>query len=405
MYLAHFGLDRRPFENVPNADFFFESGQYARTLAFMRESVALGRGLMVISGPIGAGKTTLTHMLVSDLGPQDVRAWLLMPPAESMELFAYVARETGGALSSGAGSAALLHAVRERCADLRAKGRKALLLIDEAHLATPDFLEGVRILCNLEDATGKLLQIFLVGQEELPGLLEAPDRVALAQRVAAWLKLAPMTPEQVAGYVTHRITAAGGPPDLFTPQALEMTAEAAHGTPRVVNNLCDRALSHAAGRAGRRVKPQDLHEAARDLGLGQSTRAYLSRNGSPEVFTRSTSRVWSVPAQPCVVVTPPVDAPLAASTGAPAAAAHTRAPAASAEPVETAASAEPAPRPGPPTEASLRPLLLQDRQRQPAVTGFLFALVMLLLSALYYHSLRGDWPWPGDILSALARMF
>lgn len=335
MYLGHFGLNSLPFENIPDSSFFYRKGQYETSLEALREAVSLGRGLVVVSGPIGAGKTTLGHMLVSRRNDRDVVVSLPMPPSTGLELYAYLAQELDCPQQEG--SLPLLREIRRACIRLMGQGRHCLLVVDEAHLATPSSLEAVRILSNLEHDAKKLLQIILLGQDQLDAILAAPEMTALTQRIAARLALKALAPHVAAAYIQHRLAVSGATHTIFTPDALAMAAEASEGIPRVINNLSHRALSNACRRDAVEVDVTDVHLAAKECGLGWRTRAFFLRNkvkdGSsrqapppvdkpahqtmpspavPDSITRSPeSKIPSPPSSRHVdVAFPPPDAPL-----------------------------------------------------------------------------------------------
>ena len=310
MYTMHFGLDALPFENVPDPKFFFESGDYRRVLQRMRGYFAAGKGLMAVAGPIGSGKTTLSQKLMADL-PETARlVWLAEPPSDAAGLLSFIAKELG------------LERVPEEkvfaMGDIRARllkgcdseDSRCLVIIDEAHLASDDTLEGIRLLNNLELGSRKLLQILLLGQQEMVDKFARPELEAFRQRIAATEVIGKMHPPKLRQYVLHRLRVAGASGNIFSETALEMVAISTGGIPRVTNSLCDRSLRVAWEMDKPLVDAPEVHQAALELGLGRRTLPYILSQRSEQkkedekelVFSRANqapdflekSRIFSV---------------------------------------------------------------------------------------------------------------
>jgi general secretion pathway protein A len=282
MYTTHFGFDTLPFENVPDPKFFFESGDYHRVLQRMRGYFAAGKGLMAVAGPIGSGKTTLSQKLMADLPETAQLVWLAEPPSDAAGLLSFIARELG------------LEQVSEEkvfaMGDIRSrllKGRdggisRCLVIIDEAHLASDDTLEGIRLLNNLEVGSQKLLQILLLGQQEMVDKLARPELEAFRQRIAAMEIIGKMHPPKLRQYILHRLKVAGASDRIFTETALEMVSISTGGIPRVTNSLCDRALRIAWEMDKPGVDAPEVHQAAIELGLGRLTLPYVLKQRSEQ---------------------------------------------------------------------------------------------------------------------------
>lgn len=278
MYTAHFGLRLLPFENVPDPAFFFNEGEYQRVLGRLCSAVAAGRGLMVVAGPIGSGKTTLSQKLMADLPGETVHVWCAEPPGTDQELFGMLL-ERLGATFAWQSRVLALGVLRDRLLKLRAAGGRCLLVVDESHTFTDGGLEAVRLLNNLEQGPDKLIQVLLLGQDELTALLTTPGREAFRQRIANLELLGRMTPPQVREYVRHRLRVAGGAPDLFPDVVLDAVAEAAGGTPRLTNSLCDRMLMRACEQGKPAVDAKDLLHAAEEIGVYRRAFHFLVARG------------------------------------------------------------------------------------------------------------------------------
>ncbi len=277
MYVEHFGLQSLPFENSPDPEFFFDQGNHSKVLNLMTDFVAAGRGLMVVSGPIGAGKTTLSQVLVRQLPANTHLVWLVEPPVSAKDLVMFLAQE----LRVDYENETRIFIIRDlvnKLIQLKERNDRILLIVDEAHRMGPEVLEGVRILNNFERGAVKLLQIILIGQEELLDDLERPEMRPLKQRVANIINLGHMTPERCREYVTHRLQTAGGDGSIFTELALDMVAHATGGLPRVTNTLCNNAMRSAYQHGRTEVGYQDVHRAAEEMGMGRQTLQFLINN-------------------------------------------------------------------------------------------------------------------------------
>lgn len=286
MYAKHFGLNKLPFENVPDPVFFFDEGDHARVRYRIEESLKAGRGLSVVSGHIGSGKTTISQMIKADF-PSDIQLiWMAEPPANSMDLFLFIAQELGLNPASSE-KTFVMRDIREALMKLNAKGNKCLVIIDEAHLISDDTINGIRLLNNLEEGSTKLIQILLLGQEELMEIINRPELEPFRQRIATMEMLGKMNTEGIRKYISHRLHVAGGEPTLFSDTGWEAIALAfgSGSTPRVINSLCDRALTVAFERKKTVVDVDDVYEAAQAMGLQKEIFFYkvsLKKGGKKE---------------------------------------------------------------------------------------------------------------------------
>ncbi len=270
MYTKHFGLKMLPFENVPDPVFFFDEGDHARIHNRIKDSFRAGRGLMVVTGPIGSGKTTLSQMLISEFFNNIKLIWLAEPPENSLDLFLFIAQELSLKPTTSE-RVFILRDLKNVLLMIKSEGSKCLVIIDEAHLITDDTLHGIRLLNNLEEGSAKLIQILLLGQEELITIINRPEAEAFKQRIGTMEIMGKMNADRIRAYVLHRLQVAGGASSIFADtgwQALFL-AFGSGCTPRVINSLCDRSLNVAFERGKSLVDVDDVYEAAQGMGLGK----------------------------------------------------------------------------------------------------------------------------------------
>ncbi len=274
MYLTYWGMERRPFENDHDPTFFVPDEAGALALAKLRYVALEERGLALLSGPAGCGKTMIARMLLSELdGAGWQTATLDMPYAGSAELLALAAHRLGA--PAGADSA-VLDRLATHLTALRGRGRRAVMLVEDAHAMepVPGFL-ALRSLLHLEAGGEPLLQVILAGQAELSARLRAVP--ALEQQVALRVRLGPMALEETKRYILYRLKIAGCTRGIFTRQAGALVHELSGGIPRNVNRLCELALVTGYGLGEEKVGPEIVEMAGRELGLDGE-----SEPGDPE---------------------------------------------------------------------------------------------------------------------------
>jgi|CXWL01.1.fsa_nt_gi general secretion pathway protein A len=268
MYAQHFNLNLLPFENVPDPLFFYDQGDHARIRKQISGSLQSGRGLIVVTGPIGSGKTTLSQMIKSDF-PEDIQViWMAEPPANSSDLYLFLAQELGLQPTSSE-KTFVMRDIRNALLKINSEEKKCLVIMDESHLMSDDVINGIRLLNNLEEGSTKLIQLLLLGQEELMEKINKPEMAPFKQRIAALETLGKMNVDRVLKYITHRIQVAGGAPNLISDTGWEALSIAfsSGGTPRTINSLCDRSFNVAYERDKPLVDAQDIYEATQRMGL------------------------------------------------------------------------------------------------------------------------------------------
>lgn len=314
MYTAHFGLRLLPFENVPDPAFFFNEGEYQRILQRLTSAVGSGRGLMVVAGPVGSGKTTLSQRIMAELPGSTAHLWLAEPPGTDRELLQMILQRLGTG-SAWESRVLALGVLRDRLLELHAAGRRFLVVVDESHKCSDEALESIRLLNNLEQGATKLIQILMLGQEELTEMLTRAGREPFRQRIANFEVLGRMTSSQVRDYVLHRLRVAGGEPGIFPALMLDAVAAACGGIPRLVNSVCDRALLHAFESGRGAVASADLLHAAEEAGVHRKALHFLVGRERDAAAPPPSTSLPSERAAPAGTPPRPLLAPLAILAG------------------------------------------------------------------------------------------
>lgn len=267
MYEAFYGFRDSPFRLTPDPEYLFLSTGHQEALGHLLFGVSEGNGVVVITGEIGTGKTTLLRTLVRTLDPQKTTvAYIFNPALSALELLQTINADLG-LLATSSSKKELIDELNHFLLQQQAAGRRVVVIIDEAQDLAPSVLEQLRLLSNLETEREKLVHIVLVGQPELRRLLGRPELAQLDQRVTLRWHLGPMTAEETAGYVRHRIRIAadGREPVRFTPAALRQLYRCSRGIPRVINVLCHRALLIGYTREERTIGPAIIRQAVREV--------------------------------------------------------------------------------------------------------------------------------------------
>jgi general secretion pathway protein A len=267
MYLEHYGLVRLPFEMTPDPSFLYLGETHQEGLATLVYGVRAGKGFMLLTGEVGTGKTTLLHSLLSQLDPNTASAFVFYPKLEPLDFFRIVFEEYGIETRCRTKGEYLL-AFNSFLIERLRRDQRTLLIVDEAQNLSPEMLEEIRLLSNLETATSKLLQIMLVGQPELERMLERPQLRQLRQRIVLRFRLRPFDADETAAYVEERLRLAGYTGKaIFRRDALRRIFEVSAGVPRTVNILCDGALLLGYSRDLYVLDARAIEEVGRDLAL------------------------------------------------------------------------------------------------------------------------------------------
>jgi general secretion pathway protein A len=267
MYTSFFGLAEPPFAITPDPRYLFLSDRHAEALAHLLYGVTHSGGFVQLTGEVGTGKTTVVRSLLAQVPDNADVALILNPRVSPLELVQGICDELRLPVTEPARNSIkqLVDVLNDYLLARHALGRRVVVIIDEAQQLSPEVLEQVRLLTNLETATTKLLQVILIGQPELRELLARTDLRQLAQRVTGRYHLEPLTREETVAYVRHRLKVAGAISPLFSPAALHEVHRLARGTPRLINVLCDRALLAAYTQEENRVTPALVRVAASEV--------------------------------------------------------------------------------------------------------------------------------------------
>jgi general secretion pathway protein A len=274
MYTSFFGLNEKPFSITPDPRYLYMSERHGEALAHLVYGVTESGGFMQLTGEVGTGKTTLVRTLLQNRMPENAEvAVVLNPQLSALEFLQTICEELGAETPTEQNSSkALIDSLNHYLLMAHADGRRTILVVDEAQNLARDVLEQVRLLTNLETSKQKLLQIILIGQPELRDLLDRTDLRQLAQRITGRYHLEPLSRDETAEYIEHRLRVAGALGEIFDGAAKRQVFRISQGVPRLVNVICDRALLGAYAQESRRVTRKLIRRAAAEI----SGKAYLS---------------------------------------------------------------------------------------------------------------------------------
>jgi general secretion pathway protein A len=274
MYTTFYNLREEPFRLTSDPRFFHLAEPHAAALATLVEAVMRRKGFVLMTGPIGTGKTTVVHTALQILSERaaanhPISSAFILNPTLSREEFLEMILTEFEIPCTGTSKPARLSALQRMLLETQRKGGTSLLLVDEAHLLTPELLEEIRLLSNADTYQEKLLQIVLCGQPELLGILRRPEMRALSQRVASSCSLRALNLAEVRAYVAERLHSAGfrGTTTLFPTQVLEEIVRLTEGVPRLINLLCDACLTNGYKAQKPAVDLATVKESASELGL------------------------------------------------------------------------------------------------------------------------------------------
>ena len=268
IYQQYFALNCEPFSIVPDPGFLYPSSQHRQAVAHLKYGLDREGGFVLLTGEVGTGKTTLTRTLLKRL-PAHVRvAYVLNSTLEVTDVLASICQELSIALPKSSKTSLSKNCIDALNSDLiaaHAEGKKTLVVIEEAQNLSPEVLEILRLLSNLETATHKLLHILLVGQPELLETLAQKDQRQLNQRVVARFHLLPLAKTDVANYVNHRLHHAGANRAIFENAAMSALFKLTKGVPRLINLICHHALLAAYATGAKTVSAKLVKKAAKEI--------------------------------------------------------------------------------------------------------------------------------------------
>ncbi|MEK6727520.1 MAG: AAA family ATPase [Candidatus Omnitrophota bacterium] len=242
MYCQYYGLKERPFNVTSDPAFFFLSRKHKEALSHLLYGVSQRKGIIVLTGEIGTGKTTLCRFFLNQLVKNVKTAFILNPHFSETQLLEAIVKDFGITTKNNT-RLGLVWDLNKFLLNESETGNNVILIIDEAQNLKPGQLEQVRLLSNLETEKEKLLQVVLAGQPELNRRLNLYDLRQLRQRIMVRYHISPLEKDEIRDYVYHRLNVAGATGDIeFTEGAIEVIANFSSGTPRLINMICDRAL-------------------------------------------------------------------------------------------------------------------------------------------------------------------
>ena len=267
MYTQYFQLKQSPFSIAPDPRYLFMSERHREALAHLLYGVGSGGGFVLLTGEIGAGKTTVCRCFMEQIPENCQLAYIFNPKLSVEELLLSICEEFRIAPPTGAASVkSYVDAINVHLLASHAQGKNNVLIIDEAQNLSAAVLEQLRLLTNLETSERKLLQIILIGQPELRAMLARPELEQLAQRVIARYHLGSLSEPETASYIHHRLAVAGSTARTpFGPRLMAQIHKLSHGVPRRINLLCDRALLGAYVENQPQVTRQILRRAAAEV--------------------------------------------------------------------------------------------------------------------------------------------
>ena len=276
MYTAFFGLQQEPFSIAPDPYFLYMSDKHREALQLLGYGLTRGASFVLLTGEIGAGKTTVWRRFLEELPSNYDVASVVNPKLDTNALLARVFEDLNVELPADGKAVDLIDALHGHLLLAHAQGRRTLIVIDEAQALSNEVLEQLRLLTNL-DSSGRKLKVMLIGQPELRQMLQQPQLEPLAQRVVARYHLPALSESETAGYIAHRLAVAGlRGPVPFDGESLALIHQLCHGVPRRINVICDRAMSNAQAAGSRRVDRHAVERAVEQVYGAKSAPAPVS---------------------------------------------------------------------------------------------------------------------------------
>jgi len=265
LYTEFYGLKKLPFSITPDPEFVYMSTSHHEALAQMLYGIQERKSLMVVTGEVGVGKTTMIYTLLSQTDPQAKIAILFDTNVDSTSIYRYIFSDFG-VMEKGADRAENVLILRRYLEQRLTAGKKSILIIDESHNMSEEIFNEVVFLTNLETRTNKLLQIILVGQPELKLVLNSQKFRQLKQRINLRTEIKPLNNKETRAYIYHRLTQAEAEnPNLFADDALDLIYRYSRGIPRLINTICDNALLLGMARKRKIIGEDFIRETYEDM--------------------------------------------------------------------------------------------------------------------------------------------
>lgn len=258
MYQAHFGFEQSPFSLTPNTDLFYGLAPHFEAIQTVLSALDMGEGVIKITGEVGTGKTMVCRMLINHLGDNTALIYLPNPVLSGDDLRYAVAKELGLNIPN---KAMLVDGIQHRLIELNRSGKRVVAILDEAQALSDEALETLRLFGNLETELTKLLQIVLLGQPELETRLNAHHLRQFRQRISFSSCLRTLNLEETVAYIDNRINKSGGSSSIFSLNHKKAIWRSSRGVPRLINQLCHKALLMAFSEHKQAVENQHLFSA------------------------------------------------------------------------------------------------------------------------------------------------
>ncbi len=284
MYESYYGLTTKPFQLNPDPNFYFGSKQHRRATAYLEYGVHQNEGFIVVTGEVGAGKTTIVRGLLATLDASKVVAAQLVSTQLDAEDTLRLVAAAFGVRTTGLCKSDILLGLEAFLVDVVRQGKRCLLIVDEAQNLTAQAVEELRMLSNFQFETQALLQSFLIGQPEFRKIMQSPHMQQLRQRIIAACHIGPMDQDETQGYIEHRFKCAGySGPSMLNSEAYEGVYKASGGIPRRINTLCDRLLLSGYLAGKKEFGLSDVEEVAKEINEETFSQSFFNVENAAEV--------------------------------------------------------------------------------------------------------------------------
>ena len=295
MYIEFYGLKELPFALTPDPRFIYFTPSHTEVMANLHYGIESGKGLIVVTGEVGTGKTTMLRWVMKRLDRTVMVAYIFNPRLSVPEFYQHLA--TLFDIQNWETKSDLLFELGKVLDSRHSRGLRTVLIVDEAHGLSPQVLEEIRLLCNFESDTAKQLQIVLTGQPELRDVLNYPELRQLKQRVALRCEIKALpNVEETAQYINSRLKVAGAQyPDIFSPGAVDYIFRCTAGIPRAINNLCDNAMLNGFAASEQIISRTMIQEVAETFDVLPRIARVEEREAPARIFpAASRAELWSI---------------------------------------------------------------------------------------------------------------
>lgn len=294
MYIEFYGLTELPFALTPDPRFIYFTPSHTEVMANLHYGIESGKGLIVVTGEVGTGKTTMLRWVMKRLDRSVMVAYLFNPRLSVTEFYQHLA--TLFDIRNWETKSDLLFELGKVLESRHTRGLRTVLIVDEAHGLSTQVLEEIRLLCNFESDTAKQLQIVLTGQPELREVLNNPELRQLKQRVALRCEIKALpTVEETSQYIKSRLKVAGANREIFSPGAVDYIFRCTAGIPRAINNVCDNAMLNGFAKSDPMISRAIIQEVAETFDILPRTPQVEAHESPARVFpAASRAELWSM---------------------------------------------------------------------------------------------------------------